>query len=412
MSGVYRNPTLVRIRDDFPILAREVGGNPLVYLDSAATSQKPESVLNAMDAFYREANANVRRGVYSLAADADARFEAARASVARLVNAPLDGLVVTKNVTEAINLVAWAWGIRTLKPGDEVVISIMEHHSNIVPWQLVAKITGATVRFCPITPEHELDLDALAAMIGEHTRMVSIVHISNALGTINPVREVAELAHAAGALMLVDGAQSVPHMPVDFAWLGCDFLAFTGHKMLGPTGVGILVAKPELLESMEPFMGGGEMIDDVTTEGSTWAEGPRKFEAGTPPIAEVIGLGAAAEYLMSIGMDQVRAHELALTDYALDALKDLEGIRVFGPTDPELRGCPISFELPGVHAHDVAQYLDQEGVCVRAGHHCTKPLMRALGVTATARASTHVYSRSEDIDALVRGLHGARRYFS
>jgi cysteine desulfurase/selenocysteine lyase len=404
--------TIERIRDDFPILARDVGGRPLVYLDSAATSQKPVAVLDAMDAFYRETNANVRRGVYSLAADADHRFETARASVARLVNAPLDGLVVTKNVTEAINLVAWAWGIRTLRPGDEIVVSIMEHHSNIVPWQLVGKITGATVRFCPITPGGELDLDALRSLIGGRTRLVSIVHVSNALGTINPVRAIADLAHAAGALMMVDGAQSVPHMPVDFAALGCDFLAFTGHKMLGPTGVGMLVARPEILDEMEPFMGGGEMIDDVTTEGSTWADGPRKFEAGTPPIAEVIGLGVAADYLMGIGMDQVRAHELALTDYALDALRELEGIRVFGPQDPARRGCPVSFELPDVHAHDVAQFLDQQGICVRAGHHCTKPLMRVLGVTATARASTHVYSRFDEIDALVRGLHGARSYFS
>ena len=252
VSGVNRSLTIARCRDDFPILAREVGGKPLVYLDSAATSQKPEVVLNAMDAFYRETNANVRRGVYSLAADADARFEAARASIARLVNAPLDGLVITKNVTEAINLVAWAWGVRTLKPGDEVVVSIMEHHSNIVPWQLVAKITDATVRFCPITPEHELNLDALRSLIGERTRMVAIAHVSNALGTINPVREIADLAHAAGALMLVDGAQSVPHMPVDFAELGCDFFAFTGHKMLGPTGVGILVAQPRMLDAIEP----------------------------------------------------------------------------------------------------------------------------------------------------------------
>jgi cysteine desulfurase/selenocysteine lyase len=404
--------TIERIRDDFPILARDVEGKPLVYLDSAATSQKPVVVLDAMDAFYRETNANVRRGVYSLAADADHRFEAARASVARLVNAPLDGLVSTKNVTEALNLVAWAWGIRNLRPGDEVVVSIMEHHSNIVPWQLVGTITGAAVRFCPITPDGELDLDALRGLIGGRTRLVSIVHVSNALGTINPVREIADLAHDAGALMMVDGAQSVPHMPVDFAALGCDFLAFTGHKMLGPTGVGILAARPEILDGIEPFMGGGEMIDDVTTEGSTWAVGPRKFEAGTPPIAEVIGLGAAAEYLMGIGMQRVRAHELALTEYALEALKEIEGIRVFGPRDPARRGCPISFELPGVHAHDVAQFLDQEGICVRAGHHCTKPLMRALGVTATARASTHVYSRFDEIDALVRGLHGARSYFA
>ena len=405
MSGANRS-------QDFPILGREVDGKPLVYLDSAATSQKPEVVLSAMDAYYRETNANVRRGVYSLAAEADRRFEVARASIARLLGGPVEGLVITKNVTEAINLVAWAWGLRNLTAGDEVVVTIMEHHSNIVPWQLVGTLTGATLRFCPMTDGHELDMDAMRGLITERTKMVSVVHVSNALGTINPVAEIAELAHAVGALMLVDGAQSAPHMPVDVAALGCDFYAFTGHKMLGPTGVGGLIARPELLASMEPFMGGGEMINDVTTEGSTWAEGPRKFEAGTPPIAEIIGLGAAAEYLMAIGMDQIRAHELALTDYALEALKDLEGIRVFGPKDAALRGCPISFELPDVHAHDVAQYLDQEGVCVRAGHHCTKPLMKALGVTATARASMHVYSTTEDIDALVRGLHGARRYFS
>ena len=405
-------PPIERCREDFPILAQLVGNHRLVYLDSAATSQKPFAVIDAMADYYTQTNANVRRGVYSLAAESDRRFEAARASIARLVNASVDGLVVTKNVTEAINLVAWAWGIRTLRPGDEVVVSLMEHHSNIVPWQLVCKITGATVRYCPITSDHELDMDALRGMIGERTRMVSIVHVSNALGTINPVREIADMAQAVGALMLVDGAQSVPHMPVDFEELGCDFLAFTGHKMLGPTGIGILVARPQTLDGIEPFMGGGEMIADVTTEGSTWAEGPRKFEAGTPPIAEVIGLGAAAEYLMAIGLDQVRAHELALTDYALNALKELEGIRVFGPADAERRGCPISFELPDVHAHDVAQYLDTEGVCVRAGHHCTKPLMRELGVTATARASMHVYTTTEDIDSLVRGLHACRAYFA
>jgi cysteine desulfurase/selenocysteine lyase len=288
----------------------------------------------------------------------------------------------------------------------------MEHHSNIVPWQLVGEITGASVQFVPLTPEHALDTDALRTMITERTRIVSIVHVSNTLGTINPVAEITKLAHEAGALMLVDGAQSVPHMPVDVAAIDSDFYAFTGHKMLGPTGIGILAAKPALLDAMDPFMGGGEMIKDVTITGATYADGPRKFEAGTPPIAEVVGLGAAAEYLMGIGMENVRAHELALTDYALNAMREFEGIRIFGPQEAEQRGCPISFELPEVHAHDVAQFLDQEGVCVRAGHHCTKPLMRYLDVAATARASTHVYSTSDDIDALVRALHGCRAYFS
>lgn len=399
-------------RADFPILGRSFDGKPLVYLDSAATSQKPAAVIAAMDAYYREANANVRRGVYALAAESDRRFEEARASIARLVGASTDGLVVTKNVTEAINLVAYAWGLRNLAAGDEIVLSIMEHHSNIVPWQLVAGFTGATVRFCPMTPDHRLDLDAMATLIGPRTKVVSLVHVSNTLGTINPVAEVAALAHAHGALMVVDGSQSVPHMPVDFAELGCDVLAFTGHKLLGPTGIGVLVARPELLDAWEPFMGGGEMINDVTVDGSTWASGPRKFEAGTPPIAETVGLGAAAEYLMGVGMDAVRAHELSLTTYALDALADIPGLSVYGPADPASRGCPISFELDSVHAHDVAQYLDAQGVCVRAGHHCTKPLMRTLGVTATARASTHLYSTTEDIDALIAALHGCRAYFA
>ena len=399
-------------RADFPILGRPIDGRPLIYLDSAATSQKPEVVIQTMSDYYREANANVRRGVYALAAESDRRFEHARASIARLVDASTDGLVVTKNVTEAINLVAYAWGLRNLSDGDEILITIMEHHSNIVPWQLVAELTGATVKFCPMTAGHELDMDAMAEMIGPRTKVVSVVHVSNALGTINPVAEIGRMAHAAGALMVVDGSQSVPHMPVRFTELGCDLLSFTGHKMLGPTGIGILVARPELLDSMAPFMGGGEMINDVTTEGSTYATGPRKFEAGTPPIAETIGLGAAAEYLMAIGMDAVRAHELELTRYALDAMADIPGLMVYGPSDPERRGCPISFAMDTVHAHDVAQFLDAQGVCVRAGHHCAKPLMRTLGVAATARASTHVYSTTDEIDALVAALHGSAAYFA
>jgi len=402
---------LAEHRADFPILSREVNGKPLIYLDSAATSQKPDVVIDTISDYYRTSNANVRRGVYTLAAESDRRFEEGRASVARLVNADVDGLVVTKNVSEAINLVAYAWGLRNLSEGDEIVISVMEHHSNIVPWQIIAGFTGAVVRFCPITPDHLLDMDALRSLIGPRTKIVSITHVSNTLGTINPVAEISRLAHEVGALAVVDGAQSVPHMPVDFAEIGCDVLAFTGHKMLGPTGIGILVAKPELLASWEPFMGGGEMIGDVTLDGSTWAEAPRRFEAGTPPIAEVVGLGAAAEYLLGIGMQRVRDHESALTRYALAALEEVEGLHVYGPSDPDLRGCPISFAMDGVHPHDIAQYLDSQGVCVRAGHHCTKPLMSTLGVTATSRASTHVYSDEGDIDALVEGLHGCRRFF-
>jgi cysteine desulfurase/selenocysteine lyase len=365
-----------------------------------------------MDAYYRETNANVHRGVYELAAEATTRYEAARDTIARLVNAPREGVVFTKNATEAINLVAWAWGVRTLRPGDEVLITEMEHHSNIVPWQIVAGITGATVRFVPVIGEGELDLDAFDAMLSGRTRMVAVVHVSNVLGTINPVAEIARAAHERGALVLVDGSQSVPQMPVDVAALGCDFLAFTGHKMLGPTGIGVLAARPELLDAMEPFLGGGEMISNVTTEGSTWNDLPWKFEAGTPPIAEAVGLGAAADYLTGLGLENVRAHEADLAGYALDALQEVEGITLYGPRDPERRGGAVSFSLPELHPHDLAQLLDREGVCVRAGHHCAKPLMRVLGVGATARASVHVYNSRDDVDALVRAISAARAYFA
>jgi cysteine desulfurase / selenocysteine lyase len=396
------------LRGDFPILERRINGARLVYLDSAATSQKPRAVLGAMDAYYVETNANVHRGVYELAAEATARFEAGRDAVAALVNAPRDCTVLTKNASEAINLVAWAWGVRTLRAGDEILITEMEHHSNIVPWQLVAEITGARVRFAPVTPEGELDLEALGAMIGPSTRMVAVVHASNVLGTINPVGEIARMAHDEGALCLVDASQSVPHMPVDFEALGCDLMAFTGHKMLGPTGIGILAGRREVLEGMEPFLGGGEMISNVTAEGSTWADLPWKFEAGTPPIAEAVGLGAAAGYLGAIGMEAVRAHEREMAAYMLDALAEVPGIAIHGPRDPGRRGAAVSFSLPDIHPHDIAQLVDREGVCVRAGHHCAKPLMRVLGVNATARASAYVYNTPDDIDRLVRALAGAR----
>jgi cysteine desulfurase / selenocysteine lyase len=400
------------LRPDFPILGRTVNGHPLVYLDSAATSQKPLAVLDAMEGYYRETNANVHRGVYELAAEATARFEAGRDAVAALVGAAREGVVFTKNASEAINLVAWAWGLRTLRPGDEVLVTEMEHHSNIVPWQLIATQTGATVRFCPVTPEGELDLDAFHAMLSGRTRMVAVAHVSNVLGTINPVADLARAAHEQGALILVDGSQSVPQMPVDFPALGCDFLAFTGHKMLGPTGIGVLAARPEVLDAMEPFLGGGEMIRDVTTEGSTWNDLPWKFEAGTPPIAEAVGLGAAAGYLSRLGMDAVRTHEAELTAYALGALGEVDGLTIYGPRDAERRGGAISFSLPEIHPHDLAQLLDRDGVCVRAGHHCAKPLMRVLGVGATARASLHVYNLREEIDALVQSLGRARADFA
>ena len=396
------------LRADFPILSRTVNGAPLVYLDSAATSQKPTAVLDAMDAYYRETNANVHRGVYELAAEATARYEAGRDAVARLVAAPRDTVVFTKNASEAINLVAWAWGVRNLTAGDEILVTEMEHHSNIVPWQIVAGITGATVRFAPITPQGELDMDAFASLLTARTRIVGVVHVSNVLGTINPVAEITRLAHERGALVVVDGSQAVPHMPVDIPAIGADFYAFTGHKMLGPTGIGVLVGRRELLEGMEPFLGGGEMISNVSTDGSTWADLPWKFEAGTPPIAEAIGLGAAADYLVDVGLGAIRAHERELTAHLLDALDTVEGITIYGPRDLSARGGAVSFSLPDIHPHDIAQLVDRSGVCVRAGHHCAKPLMRVLGVGATARASTYLYNSPGEIDVLVRALGEAR----
>ncbi len=410
--GTAATIDVAALRADFPILSRRVHDAPLAYLDSAATSQKPTAVLAAMEAYYRETNANVHRGVYELAAEATARYEAARDSVARLVNWPREGTVFTKNASEAINLVAWSWGVRELAPGDEVLVTEMEHHSNIVPWQIVADITGATVRFAPVTDGGELDMEALRGMLSERTRLVGVVHASNVLGTINPVAEVARLAHDAGALVLVDGSQSVPHMPVDIAALGCDFFAFTGHKMLGPSGIGVLAGRPELLDRMGPFLGGGEMISNVTTEGSTWADLPWKFEAGTPPIAEAVGLGAAAEYLMALGMEAVRAHEIDLVGHMLGALGEVDGITIYGPRDPRARGAAVSFSLPDLHPHDIAQLVDQEGVCIRAGHHCAKPLMRVLGVGATARASAYLYNSHDEIDVLVRALGNARAAFA
>jgi cysteine desulfurase/selenocysteine lyase len=398
-----------RLRADFPLLAD--GGPGVVYLDSAATSQKPASVLAAMDAYYREANANVHRGVYGLAVEATDRFESARDAVAGLVGVDREQVVFTKNASEALNLMAWAWGVRNLDAGDEILVTAMEHHSNIVPWHIVSEITGATVRLIPVTPEGELDLDAFRSLLGPRTKVLATTHVSNVLGTINPVAELAAAAHDVGALVVADGAQSVPHMPVDFGELGADALAFTGHKMLGPTGIGVLVARRELLETMEPFLGGGEMISRVTAEGATWNEIPWKFEAGTPPIAEAVGLGAAVRYLTDIGLAEVRAHEIELTRTLLAALGDIPGLTIYGPTDPERRGGAVSFALEGIHPHDLAQLIDRDNVCVRAGHHCAQPLMESLGTPATTRASVYLYNSDSDVDALVKSIHRAREFF-
>lgn len=400
------------IRAEFPLLVTpRADGHPLVYLDSAATSQKPQCVLDSMDAYYRETNANVHRGVYEMAAEATARFEAGRDAAARLVNHPREGCVFTKNATEGINLVAWAWGVRELHEGDEILVTEMEHHSNTVPWQIVARITGARVVFAPVTPLGDIDMDSLVGLIGPRTRMVAVVHVSNVLGTINPVQEIVALAHDAGALTLVDATQSVPHMPVDAARIGSDFLVFTGHKMCGPTGIGVLAASPARLRAMEPFLGGGEMISDVTTSGSTWADIPWKFEAGTPPIAEAVGLGAAAAFLDGIGMDRIREHERATAVLMLDALGEVPGLTVLGPTNPDLRGAAVSFTMDGLHPHDIAQFLDSRGVCVRAGHHCAKPLMKVLGIQSTTRASAYLYTTPDDVLALRDALLECRTWF-
>jgi cysteine desulfurase/selenocysteine lyase len=399
------------VRRDFPILNRSFHGRPLIYLDNAATTQKPVPVLQAVDRFYRESYANVHRGIYALSEIATDQYEAVRRKVAAFINAPDPRCIIfTRGATEAINLVAYAWGRRNLGPGDEILITEMEHHSNIVPWQMVARDTGATLNYIPITADGTLDLSETDRYFTPRTRLVSLTHQSNVFGTVNPVRELLALARQVGALTLVDAAQSVPHMPVDVQELDCDFLAFSGHKLLGPTGVGVLYGKLEILEAMEPFMGGGEMILTVSMEEATWNEVPHKFEAGTPNIAQVIGLGAALDYLSSIGMEQVHRYGQELLAYALDALGQVTGITIYGRA-PQ-RGPVISFNLDGVHPHDLAQFLDQDGIAVRAGHHCAQPIMNRLNVSATARASFYLYNTREEIDQLCQSLEQTRTFFA
>jgi cysteine desulfurase / selenocysteine lyase len=399
------------VRRDFPILAREIHGKPLVYLDSANTSQKPHQVLAAMDDFYRRHNANVHRAVYVLAEEATQALEGARARLARFLGASARATVFTKNATEAINLVAYAWGLRNLRQGDEILVTEMEHHANLVSWQVVAELTGARVRAVPVTDDYLLDLEAFDGLLGERTRMVGVAAMSNVLGTVNPVAAIAERAHAAGALVLADAAQAVPHLGVTLDGLGVDFLVCTGHKMLGPMGIGVLAAREQLLEGMEPFLAGGEMIRDVTIERSTWNDIPWRFEAGTPNVAEAVGLAAAVDYLEALGMDRVRAHEVELTGHALRRLGEVDGVRVLGPTDLEQRGGAVSFTLAEVHPHDVAQVLDEGGIAVRAGDHCAKPLHRRFGLTASTRASFYVYSTADEVEALALGLEKARKLF-
>ncbi|MCJ7442156.1 MAG: SufS family cysteine desulfurase [Thermoanaerobaculaceae bacterium] len=403
------DPSALRAR--FPILQRQVHGHRLVYLDNAATTQKPETVLAALQHYYANSNANVHRGVHTLAEEATAAYEACRSRVARFVNAPDErGVIIARNATDALNLVARSWGA-TLTAGDEVLLSEMEHHSNLVPWILLARERGVVLRHLPITDSGELDMAALPRMLSRRTQIVALTAMSNVLGTINPIAEIAEAAHRVGAVMVVDGAQSVPHMPVDFQALGVDFLAFSAHKAYGPTGIGFLVAKPELLDRMEPISGGGEMIRAVHLDRATWNEIPHKFEAGTPNIADAAAFPAALDMLEELGMDAVRAHERDLVGYALERLRSLEWLELHGPLDPARRGGLVSFVDPEIHPHDLAQVLDGRGIAIRAGHHCAQPLMRRLDVPATARASLAVYNDRDDVDALVDGLVAARKYF-
>lgn len=400
------------IRADFPVLDRVVNGYPLSYLDSAATTQKPRAVLEAMDAYYRTTNANVHRGIYTMAEQATELYEGARARVAALVNAPAaEQIIFTRNTTEAINLVALSWGRSALRPGDLIVCTEMEHHSNLVPWQMLAAATGARLEFVPVDETGRLRLDVLDTLLRSEPRLVAVTAVSNVLGTINPAAEIVRRAHAAGALVLIDAAQSVPHQPVDVVDLDVDWLAFSGHKMLGPTGIGVLYGRRALLEEMPPVLGGGDMIRRVELRSSTWNDLPWKFEAGTPAIAEAIGLGAAVDYLRAIGMERIEAHERVLVGYALERLAAVSGVSVYGPSDPSVHGGAISFNVADVHPHDVAAVLDATGVAIRAGHHCAQPLMERLGMAATSRASVAVYSTADEIDRLAEGLENVKRVF-
>ena len=405
---------VARIKKDFPILDREINGRRLVYLDSAATSQKPRSVLDAMERYYETCNANVHRSVYHIAGEATEAYETARLKVRRFINAATEREVVfTKNATEGLNLVAYSWGRANLGEGDVVVLTHMEHHANIVPWHILAAERGIVLRWVPLTPEGLLDLTNLDELL-DGAKAFGFAAMSNVLGTINPVRQLSDAAHAHGALAVVDACQYVPHVPTDVVAMGADFLAFSAHKMCGPTGIGVLWGREELLDAMPPFLGGGDMIRDVRLDGFTPNELPVKFEAGTPPIAEAIGLGAAVDYLTELGMTNVRQHEMSVTGYAIDTLTERFGddLTIFGPRNIEVRGGALSIAFRDLHPHDISQVLDQTNVCVRAGHHCAKPLMRELGVNATARASFYLYNDEADVQALADGLDAATDFFT
>jgi cysteine desulfurase/selenocysteine lyase len=403
---------ILSIRKDFPILTREVRpGVPLVYLDSTATTQKPYQVLDAMEAFYRTNNANINRGVHTLAEEATGMYEQARQNVANFIHAAsADEIIFTRNTTESINLVAYTWARATLKAGDLIILTEMEHHSNLVPWIMLALERGVALEFIQVTSDGLLDQESYRRLLERNPKLVAFTGMSNVLGTINPVAEMVSLAHAAGAITLVDGAQSVPHLPVDVKALGMDFLAFSSHKLLGPTGIGALYGRAELLQAMPPFLGGGDMIKTVHLRSFTPNDVPHKFEAGTPAIAEAIGFGAAVQYLTGLGMEAVAAHEQEMVSYALERLEEIPGVKVYGPT-AEKKGGVASFTLEGVHPHDIAQILDRDGIAVRAGHHCAQPLHEKYGITATARASFYVYSLQEEVDALVKGIYKVKEIF-
>jgi len=401
-----------KIRGDFPILCRQVHHKQLVYLDNAATSQKPQVVIDALNDYYTRYNANVHRGIHALSEEATNAYEESRVKVAHFINAPdPHTLIFVRNTTEAVNLVAQAWGRTHLHEGDEILLSVMEHHSNLVPWQLLAKQVGAKLRFLDLRKDGSLKLEDLGVKLTERTKMVALTHMSNMLGTVNPIKEVAMAAHSVGAMMFVDAAQSVPHMPVDVQSLECDFLAFSGHKMCGPTGIGGLWGRRSILESMEPFMGGGSMISEVHLDYSSWADIPEKFEAGTPNIAHAIVLGVAAEYLQGFGMENIRAHEEALTWYLIDRLQEVEDLTIYGMAPG--RGAAVSFNLGDIHPSDLAIILDREGIAIRSGHHCTQPLHKAMEIKfgASARASLYFYNTTDEVDRLIEGIHKARQFF-
>lgn len=401
-----------KVRGDFPILAREVyPGVSLVYLDSGASSQKPAAVLEAMDNYYRTTHANVHRGVHRLSEEATNLYEGAREKIADFINAPDSSQVIfTGNATEGFNLVAYTWGRTNLQPGDEILLTEMEHHANIIPWQIIAQEKGAVVRYVPFHEDGTLDLSTLPDLLTERTKLFSFTAVSNVFGTVNPIKELVVAAHAVGALAMIDASQHAPHMPLDVQALDCDFLSFTGHKMCGPTGIGILYGKLALLEAMPPFMGGGDMIRRVTLEGSSWNDLPWKFEAGTPRIAEAIGLGAAVDYLSEVGLNDIHSHEQMITGYALEALSEVPGLRLLGPSAAQHGGL-AAFTLEGVHPHDIAEILDKDGIAIRAGHHCAQPLHRRLGINSSARASFYLYTTRQEIDKLISSLHGVRKVF-